>query len=166
MANRKKQKTNNKNKEKSLPIYPRANFIRRMGAYFLDLVSVTMLLAITTIIAFIFIMIANKVGVIDITNYKDISDYLAHNLMFMAILSAITILFYGYYWSIVGQTIGMKIFNLRVQNSNGQHITFTQALIRMATSAFGLGNFLALISPYNSFQDSWAECELVVLIKE
>ncbi len=38
----------------------------------------------------------------------------------------------------------MKVCRLRVQNSDGSNISFTQSVIRMATSAFGLGNYLQL----------------------
>ena len=165
MANHKRQKTNKKKTEKSSSNYSRANFSRRMGAYFFDLISVSILLLIATIFAVALIMIANKIGLIDITAYKSISDYLAHNLIFAGYLTAITLIFYSYYWSKVGQTMGMKIFHLRIQNINGTNISLTQALIRMATSAFGLGNFFSLMSPYNSFQDSWAECEVVMVLK-
>ena len=52
------------------------------------------------------------------------------------------------------------------KNSDGSNITFTQSLIRIATSAFGLGSFMALLKDRNAFQDLWAECEVVVLPKE
>jgi len=59
----------------------------------------------------------------------------------------------------------MKVVQLRVQNSDGSNISFTQAAIRLATSAFGLGSFMALLKDRNAFQDLWAECEVVVLPK-
>ncbi len=49
----------------------------------------------------------------------------------------------------------------------GSNIRVTQALIRLATSAFGLGNLLCVFNRAHprAFQDIWAECEVVVLGK-
>ncbi len=60
----------------------------------------------------------------------------------------------------------MKAWRLRVQNSDGSNITITQSLIRMSTSAFGLGNLFSVFKDRNAFQDLWAECEVIVLTKE
>ncbi|POB66298.1 hypothetical protein CRN59_31740, partial [Vibrio vulnificus] len=45
-------------------------------------------------------------------------------------------------------------------------ITSTQALIRIATSAFGLANFTVPIDPKKrGFHDIWAKTEVVLLPK-
>jgi uncharacterized RDD family membrane protein YckC len=93
------------------------------------------------------------------------ADLLSHSLLYTAWLAAIIIGFYAWFWVRAGQTIGMRAWRLRVQNKDGSNITLTQALIRMATSAFGLGTLMVLFSD-KSFQDIWAECEMVVLTKE
>lgn len=121
---------------------------------------------LATVFAILAVIIGNKSGLINLSAYQDIADYLANNLLFAGYLAVVIIAFYGYFWSKEGQTIGMKAWRLRVQNSDGSNITFTQSLIRMATSAFGLGNFMALFQDRNAFQDLWAECEVVVLSKE
>ena len=145
---------------------PRANFFKRLGAYVYDLFAIFALLMLATATAVIIVASSVKMGLMDLANYQDVGDYLAHNTLFAAFLAIVAIAFYGYFWSKGGQTIGMKAWSLRVQNSDGSNINFTQALIRMATSALGLGNFSALFQNSNAFQDLWAECEVIVLTKE
>jgi len=166
MAKRKQKKVNKNNLQEQYQCCPRANFLQRMGAYIYDLLVITALLMLATLVALLLTMISNKIGLINISAYNDIADYLAHSLLFAGYLAAVIIAFYGYFWSHGGQTIGMKAWRLRVQNSDGSDINFTQALIRMATSAFGLGNVSAIFTNRNAFQDLWAECEVIVLPKE
>ena len=166
MTKRKQKIANKQSKEELYQSCPRANFIKRMGAYILDLIAVSILLMLATVFAIFIIMVGNKAGLINLTAYTNIPDYLAHNLVFAGYLAIVSVAFYGYFWSKSGQTIGMKVFRLRVQNSDGSNISFTQSLIRMATSAFGLGNLFAITPNRNAFQDLWAECEVIVLTKE
>lgn len=144
----------------------RASFFKRLGAYIYDLFALGAVLMLATVLALIAVAIANNVGYIDLTLYKDTADYLAQSLAFLIYLSLVIIGFYTYFWSKAGQTIGMKAWRLRVQNSDGSNISFTQALIRLSTSAFGLGNIMALLKDRNAFQDLWGECEVIVMTKE
>jgi uncharacterized RDD family membrane protein YckC len=145
---------------------PRANFLKRVGAYLYDLFAISALLMLAGILAIIVVIIASNIGLINIEAYRDVADFLASSQVFALYLAIIIIGFYGYFWTRGGQTIGMKAWRLRVQNSDGSNISFTQSLIRMATSAFGLGNFLVFFEDKSAFQDQWAECEMVVLTKE
>jgi uncharacterized RDD family membrane protein YckC len=168
MAKPKKKKTHKEtaSKEELYQSCPRAGLFRRLGAYIYDFFAVAALLSLATAFAILLVVVGNHAGLINLDGYKDVADYLANNLLFAAYLAAVIIAFYGYFWCKAGQTIGMKAWRLRVQNSDGSNISFTQSLIRMATSAFGLGNFLVLFQERNAFQDLWAECEVVVLTKE
>lgn len=152
-----------KNNQTSPLTSHRANFINRLSAYFIDLIVVTILMLVATCLAVLFVYIANKIGGIELGADNDISNYLARSLIFIGYLAAIIIAYYGYFWSRTGQTIGLKVCHLKVQHIDGNNITFTQAVIRMATSALGLGNFLALFYPHNAFQDAWAECEVIMM---
>lgn len=166
MAKHKQKRVNKQNREELYQNCPRANFIIRMGAYFIDFIAVSILLMIATVFAIFITMVGNKTGLIDLSAYNSTADYLAHNLIFAGFLAVVSVAFYGYFWNKSGQTIGMKVCRLRVQNSDGSNISFTQSLIRMATSAFGLGNLFAITPNHNAFQDLWAECEVIVLTKE
>ncbi len=159
------KKVNQPSKQASFPHSPRAGFILRMGAYIIDIITVAVLLLFATALAVLIVIAGDASGLINLSVYQNISDYLAHSPVFAAYLAMLIVAFYSYFWSVKGQTRGMKICRLRVQNSDGSNISITQSLIRMATSAFGLGNFLAIFSDHNAFQDLWAECEVVVLTK-
>lgn len=145
---------------------PRANLFKRLGAYIYDLFALAAVLMFSVIFAMLLVVLCEKLSFIDLSAYKDVADYLSQSNLFAAYLGLVIIGFYTYFWSRGGQTIGMKAWRLRVQNSDGSNITFTQALIRAATSAFGLGNLTVLLSSRNAFQDLWAECEVIVLTKE
>ncbi|MCP5079238.1 MAG: RDD family protein [Psychromonas sp.] len=166
MAKRDQKKTVKLTRQEQYQTCPRANVFKRLGAYLYDLFALAAVLMFAVIFAILIVIIGNNMGLINLSAYQDIADYLGKNSLFITYLGLVIVGFYGYFWSKGGQTIGMKAWHLRVQNSDGSNISFTQALIRMATSAFGLGNILALFKNRNAFQDLWAECEVVVLTKE
>jgi len=166
MANKNNAKTTPLSLEEQYQACERASFFKRLGAYIYDLFAIGAVLMFATVLALIFVVIADKLGAIDLSLYKDSADFLGQSLVFLIYLSIVIIGFYAYFWSKAGQTIGMKAWRLRVQNSDGSNITFTQALIRIATSAFGLGTIMALLKDRNAFQDLWAECEVIVMTKE
>ncbi|PKH02262.1 RDD family protein [Psychromonas sp. MB-3u-54] len=166
MSKYKHENVQTKNLQQQYQSCPRANFLKRAGAYLYDLFAVSALLMLAGILAIIVVIIASNIGLINLEAYRDVADFLASSQVFALYLAIIIIGFYGYFWTRGGQTIGMKAWRLRVQNSDGSNISFTQSLIRMATSAFGLGNFLVFFGNKSAFQDQWAECEMVVLTKE
>ncbi|HEY7865641.1 MAG TPA: RDD family protein [Psychromonas sp.] len=166
MAKDKHKKVQKKSLQQQYQSCPRANFLKRAGAYIYDLFAVSALLMLAGILAIIVVIIADNTGLINLDAYRDVADYLASSQIFALYLAIVLIGFYGYFWTKAGQTIGMKAWRLRVQNSDGSNISFTQSLIRMATSAFGLGNILVFFGNKSAFQDQWAECEMVVLTKE
>ena len=144
----------------------RASFFKRLGAYLYDLFALGAVLMLAAILALLIATLANTLSLIDLSLYQDAADYLSHSPVYFIYLCVVIIGFYAYFWTQAGQTIGMKAWRLRVQNSDGSNITFTQSLIRMATSAFGLGNIMALLTSRNAFQDLWAETEVVLLSKQ
>jgi len=144
----------------------RASFFRRLGAYVYDVFAIGAVLMVAAIVALTWVTLANKIGLIDLSLYKDSADYLSQSFVYFTYLCLVIIGFYAYFWTKAGQTIGMKAWRLRVQNTDGSNITLMQSIIRMATSAFGLGNIMALLTSRNAFQDLWANCEVVVLTKE
>ncbi len=145
---------------------PHAHFFKRLGAYVYDVMVLIAVLMLATAIALTVVIIAHKMGILDLSAYRDTADYLSKNSIFIVYLALIIAGFFSYFWTKAGQTIGMKAWRLRVQNSDGSNISIMQSLIRLSTSAFGLGNILALFQNRNAFQDLWAECEVVVLSKE
>ena len=166
MTKRNHKKVHKQTIEEKYQSCPKAHFLRRLGAYLYDLFAILAVLMLAGIFAILVVIIGQNMGLINLDAYRDIADFLASSQLFAFYLAIVVIGFYAYFWTKAGQTIGMKAWHLRVQNSNGSNISFTQSLIRMATSAFGLGNLMTLFGNRTAFQDSWAECEVVVLPKE
>ena len=166
MSKNNKQKTIQASLSEQYQSCPRAHFLKRLGAYIYDVMALAAVLMLATIIALLVVVIGEKSGAIDLSSYRDTADYLSKSGIFIVYITFVIAGFFSYFWTKAGQTIGMKAWRLRVQNSDGSNITTMQSLIRLGTSAFGLGNFLALLQNRNAFQDLWAECEVVVLTKE
>lgn len=165
MAKRKSSPPRQSAPEQVKPTHPSAGFFRRLGSWVYDALIVLSLLIIGGFIGLGVAYLLLALGLTQLEEGKDMADLLSHSLLYTAWLAAIITGFYAWFWVRAGQTIGMRAWRLRVQNKDGSNITLTQALIRMATSAFGLGTLMVLFSD-KSFQDIWAECEMVVLTKE
>jgi uncharacterized RDD family membrane protein YckC len=62
---------------------------------------------------------------------------LQSNILFAAmVLSAF--LFFGFFWTHSGQTLGMQAWRIKVQNPDGAAISWRQALLRFCTAPFAL----------------------------
>ena len=71
------------------------------------------------------------------------------NPFFMLYLLSITFLFYGWFWTHGGQTLGMRTWRVRLVSRQGNTISWRQALFRFIAAAlawlpFGLG----IVWPY------------------
>jgi len=56
-------------------------------------------------------------------------------------LLLVSFLFYGWFWTKSGQTLGLLAWKLRVADNNGQNISWQQALIRFTTAILSWGIF-------------------------
>jgi len=61
-------------------------------------------------------------------------------------------LFFAWFWTHSGQTLGMQAWKLRVQNADGSAISYKQSLIRFVTAPFsllliGAGYFYMFFNP-------------------
>ena len=54
-------------------------------------------------------------------------------------LLSVTFLFFGWFWTHGGQTLGMKAWGLRVRTMNGDALRWKQAVVRLAAACFSLG---------------------------
>lgn len=148
--------------------YP--GLFRRIGAWIYDALVVAAVLMLAGGLAMAVIALLLSTGLLNLGNYADASEYLTRHPiaapLYSVYLGGSIVAFFGYFWCKAGQTLGMRAWKLRIQNADGSNIRFTQALIRMATSAFGLGNLLVPFShTKQSLQDLMAECEMVLLPK-
>ncbi|WP_192867833.1 RDD family protein [Thaumasiovibrio subtropicus] len=138
-----------------------AGFFRRLGAWVYDVLVVTAVLIAAGAIALGVVALALKIGLLNMGNYVDVSHYLNNHpvaaILYPLYLFTVMVGFYAYFWCKAGQTLGMRAWRLHLQNEDGQRVSLTQALVRMATSAFGLGNVTVLIDSKNrSLQDHMA----------
>jgi uncharacterized RDD family membrane protein YckC len=147
---------------------PKAKFFRRLGALIYDglIILAIEMMAAGIIIALLEAGVA--LGVMNYGEFIDVSDFLTRHpfwsMAFTLYLGAVWIGFFAFFWHKAGQTLGMRAWKLRVQNEDGSNIKVSQALVRVGTSAFGLGNLTVPFDYKNrAFQDMWATTEVVVL---
>ncbi|MGY2574889.1 RDD family protein [Vibrio sp. C8] len=149
---------------------PPAGFFRRLGALIYDSLIVLAILMIAggVVVALMEALVAAGLG--SYAPYQDASDLLTSHPIWSPVytlyLALAWVSFFVYFWTRAGQTLGMRAWKIVVRNTDGNRITVTQALIRLATACLGLGNLTVLIDPQKrSFQDMWAKTEVVVLPK-
>jgi uncharacterized RDD family membrane protein YckC len=73
-----------------------------------------------------------------------------YTLLASMLLSAF--LFFGFFWTHSGQTLGMQAWRIKVQNLDGSAISWRQALLRFCAAPFsllalGLGYLCMLVDP-------------------
>ena len=73
---------------------------------------------------------------------------------YSAYLFAVSFLFYGWFWTHGGQTLGLRTWKITVLNPQQQTISWLQAFVRFVTailswSLFGLGFFWRIIDKRN-----------------
>lgn len=145
---------------------PRAGFWRRIGALVYDWLLVASVLIIAQALYFFVVALLVWSGLIVLAAGQDIASYVSGNRVNSLYLLAWIIAFYSYFWTVAGQTLGMKAWRLRVQNVGGGLLRPTQAVLRALAAMLGLGNLAVLLtSEQLAWQDKVADCEVVVLPK-
>ncbi|WP_162063456.1 RDD family protein [Vibrio taketomensis] len=149
---------------------PPAGLFRRLGALFYDslIIIAIEMMAAGIVIAILHALMA--MNLINIAPYVDVSDLLTNHPVWSPVytlyLAVVWIYFFVFFWTRAGQTLGMRAWKIQVRNLDGGYITVTQALIRLATSGFGLANFTVPLDPQKrGFHDIWAKTQVVVLPK-
>ena len=146
-------KTKPKNKQNSQFI----GLFRRIFAIFYDCFLLIALLFITTAI-FTAINHGNAIK--------------TSNLIYIPLvitLSALTFLFFTWFWTHGGQTLGLKTWQCRIRNLNGGKITWLQATIRffaalLSIASFGLGFLWSLFhKDRKTWHDILSKTEIIDL---
>lgn len=124
-----------------------ATLIRRLLAIFYDAI---LCFALTMTITMIYMAISHSI--MGAEAYKAINDsgQSTHDPLLSSILFISIFLFFGYFWTKNGQTLGMQVWHLRIQNSDNSAISWNQALVRFFTATvsfalFGAGYLWILI---------------------
>ncbi len=88
---------------------------------------------------------------------------------YVSSLLVVSFVFFGWFWTHGGQTLGMKTWKMKLQQNNGHPVTWLLAFIRFTTaiiswSAAGLGFFWSLFHPQRrTWHDIASHCVLVDL---
>jgi uncharacterized RDD family membrane protein YckC len=111
---------------------PPPGFLRRLAAIVYDF----LLLLAVWFIAFSLATLATKL----VTG----SDTISSEKLAFVYLELVTFLFFGWFWTHGGQTLGMRAWRLRLVTRDGQPIRWNHAIVRYAYAqlswlAFGLG---------------------------
>jgi len=100
-----------------------ASLLRRLGAIVYD-----------TLLLFAVLFIATAL-VLPLTEGTAIP---AGHPLFSLYILVICFLFYAWFWTHGGQTLGMRAWKLRLQQHSGAAVTWTQALLRFGLAALWL----------------------------
>lgn len=149
---------------------PPAGLMRRLGALFYDclIIIAIEMMAAGVVIAVLHALMAT--GFFNVAPYADVSDLLTNHPIWSPVytlyLAVVWVYFFVFFWTRAGQTLGMRAWKIQVRNADGSPISATQALIRLATSGFGLANLTVPFDPKKrGFHDIWAKTQVVVLPK-
>jgi uncharacterized RDD family membrane protein YckC len=134
-----------------------AGLVRRLMAIIYDLLLLLALLFIATTAA----MVVNRGNAI-VPGQPLYPFYVVY-------LLAISFVYYSWFWTHGGQTLGMKTWKMKLQQENGEAVTWSLALVRFITaiiswSAAGLGFFWSLFHPQKrTWHDLVSKCVLLDL---
>ncbi|MGO1749008.1 MAG: RDD family protein [Marinobacter sp.] len=128
-------------------LLPPASFIKRSLAIVYDgLISIAVLLVTTGIYTMITGWANGWITSWDAPLQKADSGQLSADPGLTFVLFLVMYLFFAYFWTRVGQTLGMQVWRIRIENLDGTSVSWSQALRRYVTAAGVL--FLALIAGY------------------
>lgn len=95
-----------------------------------------------------------------------------HHPLFTTYLFLVSFLFFAWFWTHGGQTLGMKVWHIRLQNRGGGPISYWQAVLRFLVAiaswlVFGLGFLWSLLDREKlTWHDRYSMTELVVVPKK
>ncbi|MBX9764005.1 MAG: RDD family protein [Pseudomonadaceae bacterium] len=148
--------------------FPTAGLSRRLAAIFYDFLLCIALLIIVTFIYKLILM-----GFYGQEQLKQMSDSgaldgdpLLSTVLFMSLFG-----FFAKFWTHNGQTLGMQVWGLRIQNKDGTAITLWQAMLRFLVAIgswllLGLGYFWVIWDKEKrTWHDMYSESQVVHLPK-
>jgi|TARA_B100001063_G_scaffold141529_2_gene132261 uncharacterized RDD family membrane protein YckC len=152
--------------------FPRAGFWRRFASLVYDTLAIIAFAMLTVVLYLFAVQGLISLDVISLNGAEDVSALIQESLLLSSIRSAllvsVTLVFFGYFWTKSGQTIGMRAWRLKVQTSEGSLISWPQSIVRSLSALLGLGNLVVLIDFKNkkALQDYVSKTEVITLTKE
>ena len=129
--------------------FPRAGFWRRFASLVYDTLAIIAFAMLAVVLYLFAIQGLISLDVIALNGAEDVSARIQDSLLLSGIRSSLLVLvglvFFGYFWTKSGQTIGMRAWRLKVQTSQGSLISWPQAIIRSISALLGLGNLMVLV---------------------
>ncbi len=148
--------------------FPSAGLIRRLAAIFYDfLLCIALLIVVTFVYKLILMGFYGQERLQQLHDAGSMdTDPLLSTLLFLSLFG-----FFAKFWTHNGQTLGMQVWGLRIQNADGSAITLWQALLRFLVAiaswlVLGLGFLWALWDKdKRSWHDIYSESRVVQLPK-
>lgn len=142
---------------------------RRLAAIFYDaLLCVALLMVTTFIYKLIWMAFVGEAKLRQLSETGSLDgDPLLSTILFFALFA-----FFAKFWTHAGQTLGMQVWGIRVQNADGTGISLWQALLRFVVAiaswlCVGLGFFWSLFDKQKrSWHDMYSETQLVRIPKQ
>ena len=113
-------------------LFPPATVLKRALAIIYDgLISIAVLLVAT----WIYTMIAGWLTGWDKYEQMAEAGELSGDPGLTFVLFLVLYLFFAYFWTRIGQTLGMQVWKIRIENLDGSSVSWTQALFHYGTAA-------------------------------
>lgn len=148
--------------------FPVVGLGRRLAAMFYDFLLCTALLMVTTLV---YKMV--QMAIIGETRMRALTEAgaLDGDPLLSTVLLFMLFGFFAKFWTHGGQTLGMQVWGIRVQNADGSAISLWQALLRLVVSiaswlCLGLGFLWSLVDKKKrAWHDMYSETQLVRIPK-
>lgn len=143
------------------------SIIRHFAAMFYDFILCIALMMVTT---GLYMIVANLI-LGDAYKAMNDSGQSIHDPLLSSTLFITLYIFFGFFWTKNGQTLGMQVWHIRVQNKDNTTISWKQALLRFLMGtvswiAFGLGHLWPIFDgEKRRWQCIFSETELVRIHK-
>ncbi len=149
--------------------FPAAGLMRRLAAMFYDsLLCIALMMVVTLFYQQVLLRLlygSDQLKVLADAGRLDI-DPLLSTLLLFSLFS-----FFAKFWTHNGQTLGMQVWGIRIQNSDGRAIDLWQALLRFLIAivsllCLGMGYWWMLIDKQKrTWHDIYSESQAVQLPK-
>ncbi|MBK1887545.1 RDD family protein [Marinobacter sp. DY40_1A1] len=124
-------------------LLPPATFLKRSLAIIYDgLIGIAVLLVTT----WIYTMITGWITGWDSMEQKAEAGQLSGDPGLTFVLFLVMYLFFAYFWTRIGQTLGMQVWRIRIENLDGSSVSWSQALRRYVSAAAVF--FVAILAGY------------------
>jgi uncharacterized RDD family membrane protein YckC len=125
-----------------------AGILRRLGAFSYDIILLIAVLFLATAVLMPFTRGAIQPG----------------NITFLVYILVVIFLFFGWFWTHGGQTLGMRAWKIRLELDNGHSLGWSQALLRLflGIMTFGIGLLWCLWDErYRALYDVLARTQVI-----